>query len=76
MQSYNPTHIHEGFRQCVLAVRHARAAVPPTRWAEDYNREARIFRSVLLAPAPEGAFDPWSCAFKLEALPGVAYLVT
>ena len=69
MQSYNPTHIHEVFRQAVLAVDTARGAKSARRWAhavEEYNREARVFRSVLTAPVPEGSFEPWTRAFKCD----------
>ena len=76
--SFNPAHIHEMFRQAVLAAHHAGGGGTPVSIRR--NREMLAVRSVLRAPAPSGFFDPWERAFRLDLTAcessGVQYLVS
>ena len=79
VQSYNPSHAHEIFRQAALAVQAAREGDPEgaAAAASERRREARVARRVLCAPRPEGRFNPWTKDFEVVgAGPGVEHLVS
>ena len=79
VQSYNPSHAHEIFRQAALAVQAVREADPEgaAAAASERRREDQIARRVLCAPRPEGRFNPWTKDFEVVgAGPGVEHLVS
>jgi GTPase SAR1 family protein len=77
--SFNPAHIHELFRQAVLAAQDTGGENGACDTIER-NRETMAVRSVLRAPRPSGSFDPWERAFRLDLTSyessGVQYLVS
>jgi GTPase SAR1 family protein len=74
--SFNPAHIHELFRQAVLATRDTAGAVVTAQ----RSRAELALCSVLCAPTPSGFFEPWERAFLLDLRgcdsTGVKYLVS
>lgn len=78
ISSDNMIHVHEVFRQCIIAVKnnHGESSLTDQERLMLHARENAYFQNVLTVPTPEGSFDQIDCTFSISCEHGVDYFLT